>query len=73
MMLLSGQALLHIGPNPEHLQEIAMEIGKGYTIKALEVHRLEAITDVQVLECSTGEVGTTFRLEDDFSRTNEIR
>ena len=73
MMLLSGQALLHIGPNPEHLQEIAMEIGKGYTIKALEVHRLEAITDVRVLECSTGEVGTTFRLEDDFSRTNEIR
>lgn len=72
-MLLSGQAILHIGPDIEHLEVVTMENGKGYTIKVMEVHRLEAITDVQVLECSTGEVGTTVRLEDDYSRNDEIR
>ena len=72
-MLLSGQAILHIGPDIENLEAVTMETGKGYTIKVMEVHRLEAITDVQVLECSTGEVGTTYRLEDDYSRSDEIR
>lgn len=73
MLLLTGEAILHIGPDVEHMQAVQMVPGQGYTIHVMEVHRLEAITNTQVLECSTGEVGTTYRLQDDYSRTDEVR
>ena len=34
-------------------------------------HRLIGITDCDIFEVSTPEIGTTFRLEDDYKRPDE--
>ena len=48
-----------------------MTLNTGYTIQATTLHRIEAVTDCTVVEASTPEIGTTFRLEDDYGRTDE--
>lgn len=45
--------------------------GQGYSTKLGQRHRLMGITDCDVLEVSTPEIGTTWRLEDDYDRPNE--
>jgi mannose-6-phosphate isomerase len=69
--LTNGQAKV-IWDNPEgKLIETALESGKGYTTSVGQRHRLVGITDCDVLEVSTPEIGTTYRLEDDYKRPNE--
>ena len=48
-----------------------METEKGYTVKVGQRHRLHAVTDCSVFEVSLPEIGTTYRLEDDYSRPHE--
>jgi mannose-6-phosphate isomerase-like protein (cupin superfamily) len=43
----------------------------GYTTKLGQKHRLMGITDCDVVEASTPELGTTWRLEDDYARPHE--
>ncbi|OGH14777.1 MAG: hypothetical protein A2687_02630 [Candidatus Levybacteria bacterium RIFCSPHIGHO2_01_FULL_38_26] len=66
-----------IWDNPEgELIETELELGKGYTTAIGQRHRLAGITDCDILEVSTPEIGTTYRLEDDYNRpdeTEEIR
>ncbi len=69
--LLSGRALLVIEDAAGTLREIEMEPGKGYTIHPFQRHRLVGIDDAEILEVSTPETGTTFRVEDDFARPDE--
>ena len=53
------------------LWDIEMELGVGYTVAPGRKHRITAISDSMVLECSTPETGTTIRLEDDYGRPDE--
>jgi mannose-6-phosphate isomerase len=72
----SGQAKLVTGPDLDHLTEEIMKLNQGYTVRTGTVHRIEAITDTVIIEVSTPETGTTFRLQDDYHRpheTEEIR
>jgi len=74
--LLSGKAQLLVGPTKDTLETIDMIPNTGYTIKPNTIHRFMALTDCVTIEASTGEIGTTFRLEDDVNRgdeTEEIR
>jgi mannose-6-phosphate isomerase-like protein (cupin superfamily) len=48
-----------------------LEPGVGYTTKVGQRHRLMGITDCEVIEASTPELGTTWRLEDDYARPHE--
>src|SRR5215208_5259312 len=71
--LLSGRGFLLLeGPDGE-LHEVWMEPGVGYHVAVGQRHRLCAApdSDVTVFEASTPETGTTFRLEDDFARSDE--
>ena len=43
----------------------------GYRTIIGQKHRLCAITDCDIMEASTPEAGTTWRLEDDYARPNE--
>lgn len=52
-------------------QEEEMESKKGYFIKPLKKHRVQGITDCDIMEVSTKEEGTTVRLEDDYQRPDE--
>jgi mannose-6-phosphate isomerase len=69
--LLCGRAILVLEEARGMLREIAMEPGKGYTILPYQRHRLVGLTDADVVEVSTPEIGTTFRIEDDYARSDE--
>ncbi len=58
--------------NPDGvLTEKELFTGQGYTCAPGQRHRLEGITDCDLIEVSTPEQGTTWRLEDDFRRPHE--
>jgi hypothetical protein len=69
--LLSGQAKVIWDNQNGELIETELENGKGYSCSIGQRHRLVGITDCDVLEVSTPEIGTTFRLEDDYKRPDE--
>ncbi len=70
-MLISGQCnLVHDNKEGEQVIE-EMEPNKGYTAYIGQRHRLQAITDCDIFEVSTPELGNTYRLEDDYSRETE--
>lgn len=69
--LLRGRAVLIVEDAAGVLQQIEMEPGKGHTIRPFQRHRLVAIDEAEIIEVSTPEIGTTFRLSDDYARLHE--
>ncbi len=67
--LISGKAKLLIDDAKGDLEEIELKPGSGYSSQAGQRHRLVGVTDCDIIEVSTPEVGTTYRLEDDYKRT----
>jgi mannose-6-phosphate isomerase len=70
-MLLTGKVLLWIDDEKGNYGSVEMEPGKGYDVVPFQRHRLEALEDSDVVEVSTIELGTTYRLEDDTNRVDE--
>lgn len=68
MHLLSGRMRLLIGPSADALETIELEEGQSIRIRPPTVHRVEAITDVDILEASTPHLGDVVRLEDRYGR-----
>ena len=71
LALFSGNAKIFIEDASGVVEEKSMQLQSGYTILPKQKHRIEAVEDSFVVEVSTPEVGTTVRLEDDFSRVDE--
>ncbi|MFA6005121.1 MAG: cupin [Patescibacteria group bacterium] len=69
--MMSGKAKVVWDNEKEELIETELEYGKGYTCAIGQRHRLVGITDCDIIEVSTPEIGTTERLEDDYHRPNE--
>ena len=69
--LASGKGGVIIEDSSGELQTIEFESGKGYTTRKGQKHRLFAVTDCDIWEVSTPETGTTYRLDDDYSRADE--
>lgn len=69
--LISGEAKIIWDNDEDELIETTMEKDKGYACLLNQRHRLAGITDCDIIEVSTPEMGTTYRLEDDYSRTDE--
>ncbi len=69
--LLRGRAQVVWQDAQGTLIETELSPGVGYTCSLGQVHRLIGITDCEVIEASTPEIGTTWRLEDDFARPHE--
>jgi len=69
--LLSGRVMLIIDNNQGELEEIELRRGLGYSCQAGQRHRFIGITDCDIIEVSTPEIGITYRLEDDYKRENE--
>lgn len=69
--IMNGRAKV-IWDDPEgNLIETELQPGQGYTTEVGQRHRLQGITDCDIVEVSTPEAGTTYRLEDDYSRPDE--
>ena len=69
--LMNGQAAVIWENNQGELIETELQPAVGYSTCVGQRHRLKGITDCDVLEVSTPELGTTWRLEDDYSRPDE--
>ena len=67
----SGDAMVIIEDADGNLQEVRLEPFRGYTSSLGQRHRLLGISDTWILEASTPELGTTYRLEDDYARPDE--
>src|SRR6266571_2236818 len=70
-MIMSGQAKVIWDNAQGELVETELQPGQGYTTQVGQRHRLVGVTDCDIIEVSTPELGTTYRLEDDFNRPDE--
>jgi mannose-6-phosphate isomerase-like protein (cupin superfamily) len=69
--LINGRAKV-VWDNPQgQLIETELQKGLGYSCLIGQRHRLCGITDCDIIEVSTPEMGTTLRLEDDYKRPDE--
>ena len=68
---MNGQAAVIWENSAGELIQTELKTGQGYSTKLGQRHRLVGITDCDVVEVSTPELGTTWRLEDDYARPNE--
>jgi mannose-6-phosphate isomerase len=66
--LLRGAMKFWVGPSVEALSETPLQEGQSYHITPGTVHRMEAITDIDILEASTPHLGDVVRLEDRYGR-----
>ena len=70
-LLMNGQAAVLWENEAGELVQTDLQPGQGYSTKIGQKHRLIGVTDCDVIEVSTPELGTTWRLEDDYARPNE--
>jgi mannose-6-phosphate isomerase len=69
--LINGNVKVIWDDDKGNLVETILEKGKGYNCVVGQRHRLVGISDCDIIEVSTPEIGITFRLEDDFNRPDE--
>jgi len=69
--MMRGRAAVIWENNKGELIETELQPGQGYSTKIGQKHRLKGLTDCDIVEASTPEAGTTWRLEDDYQRPNE--
>lgn len=68
LYLLRGTLRFWVGPSPDALEEVPFEPGQSYHLTPGTVHRMEAVTDVDVLEASTPELDDVVRVQDRYGR-----
>lgn len=69
--LMNGRAAVIWENSEGDLVETELRSGVGYSTKVGQKHRLKGLTDTDIIEVSTPEAGTTWRLEDDYARPHE--
>lgn len=70
-LLLNGNAKVIWENDKGELIETTLLKDKGFSTSIGQRHRLVGVTDCDILEVSTPEIGTTWRLEDDYARPHE--
>lgn len=70
-LIIKGSAAVIWEDNEAQLIQTDLQTGQGYSTKIGQRHRLIGLTDCDIVEVSTPEAGTTWRLEDDYSRPHE--
>lgn len=69
--IMNGKAAVIWENSKGEMIETELQPGVGYSTKVGQKHRLKGLTDADILEVSTPERGTTWRLEDDYARPHE--
>jgi mannose-6-phosphate isomerase-like protein (cupin superfamily) len=70
-LIMQGQAAVIWEDRTGELVQTDLQPGQGYSTQIGQKHRLIGITDCDIVEVSTPEAGTTWRLEDDYARPHE--
>lgn len=71
--LLRGRLRFWVGSSADRLEEVELLEGQSYHLPPGTVHRMEAITDCDILEASTPELDDVVRLEDRYGRSTVAR
>jgi mannose-6-phosphate isomerase-like protein (cupin superfamily) len=66
--LLTGTMKFWAGPSSAELAEVTLHEGQSFRIVPGTVHRMEAVTDVDILEASTADLEDVVRIEDRYGR-----
>ena len=66
--LLRGELRFFAGPSVEELKLVPLREGESFHVTVGTVHRMEAVTDVDILEASTPDLDDVVRLEDRYGR-----
>jgi mannose-6-phosphate isomerase-like protein (cupin superfamily) len=66
--LLRGQMRFWAGASADSLKEIPLNEGQSFRVTVGTVHRMEAVTDIDILEASTPDLDDVVRLEDRYGR-----
>lgn len=69
--IVSGRGKVIWDNEKGELTETELQKNQGYSCCFGQKHRLVGITDCDIIEVSTPELGTTWRIEDDYKRPNE--
>lgn len=70
LFLLRGEMLLQAGPSLDALVDYTMSAGERVHIPTGTIHRMVAVTDVDILEASTPHLDDVVRLEDRYGRVD---
>jgi mannose-6-phosphate isomerase len=70
-LVVKGKAAVIWENEQGELIQTDLQEGQGYSTKLGQRHRLVGVTDCDIVEVSTPELGTTWRLEDDYARPHE--
>ncbi len=68
LYVLAGSMRLWLGPSADELEEMMMGEGDSVRVTPGTVHRMEAVSDVDILEASTPELDDVVRIEDRYGR-----
>lgn len=66
--LLRGRMNFYAGPSADALQLVELNVGDSYHTPPGTVHRMEAVTDCEILEASTPHLDDVVRLQDRYGR-----
>lgn len=66
--VLTGEMRFWVGSGAHTLEEVPLRTGESYRIRPGTVHRMEAVTDVDILEASTPDLDDVIRIEDRYGR-----
>lgn len=68
MHVLRGELRFSVGSDANALTEFVLKAGESYRLLPGTIHRVEAITDVDILEASTPDLDDVVRLQDRYGR-----
>ncbi len=71
LYLLNGRLTLEFGPSRGELTSVEMTEGQSFRIVPGTIHRMVALTDVDILEASTPHLGDVVRIEDRYGRVED--
>jgi len=66
--VLRGRVRLHVGPGVDSLEERLLEEGDSVRIEPGTLHRMEALSEVDLMEVSTPELDDVVRIQDRYGR-----
>ncbi len=71
IFLFSGEMLFWAGSSAGKMQEIRLARGEAFRVQPGTVHRMQAVTDCDVLEASTPHLDDVVRIEDRYGRVKD--
>ena len=71
IFVLSGTLRFWAGPSREALEEVSLKAGEAFRVVPGTLHRMEGITDCDLLEASTPFPDDVVRIEDRYGRVSE--